>query len=340
MVKVDYHGDLKEVQSDPPLARLLSDPVQSAPFDRLAWWRLLAAHCDVAPTLVVASDASGQAVLPLAGSGPHLTRLGNWYTFRFRPIVSPGGNAAILLAAIARDLKRRARRVTLAGLPDDDADRLAAAFRKAGWLVRRERSDVNHVLSLDGRDYAAFLAARPGRLRTTLKRKSGKVAARVLTHFDADVWAAYEDIYGESWKPEEGSPAFLRAFAQEEGAAGRLRLAIAQDAVGKAIAAQMWTVEGGTAFIHKLAHRESAKPLSPGSVLSAALFRHVIDQDKVAMIDFGTGDDPYKRDWMEIVRTRWTLDLIRPQSPANWPLLARLLIRKAVRSLAARAKRG
>jgi len=98
----------------------------------------------------------------------------------------------------------------------------------------------------------------------------------------------------------------------------------------------MWTVEGGTAFIHKLAHRESAKALSPGSVLSAALFRHVIDEDRVATIDFGTGDDPYKRDWMEEVRSRWRLEIVRAGAPANWPFLAQ----KAAQSLAARIKRS
>lgn len=332
MVNVEYHDDLKEVQSDAALARLLSPAMQSAPFDRLDWWRLLAEHCDLAPTLAIARNGAGDAVLPLTGKGPHLTQLSNWYTFRYRPIVTPGAEA--LLLPLARDLAGKARRVTLAGLPTEDADLLAQAFRRTGWLVRREQSDVNHILALNGRDYATFLADRPGKLRTTLKRKSGKVTTQVLTRFDADVWAAYEAIYAESWKPEEGSPAFLRAFAQAEGAAGRLRLAVAHSPEGEAIAAQMWTVEGRTAFIHKLAHRESAKPLSPGSVLSAALFRHVIDEDKVAMVDFGTGDDPYKRDWMEEVRPRWQLDMFRPQAPANWPALAR----KAAQKLAARIK--
>jgi hypothetical protein len=340
LVSVEYHDDLKEVQSDAALARLLSAEMQHAPFDRLDWWRLLAEHCDLVPRLVIARNGTGSAVLPLTGAGAHLTQLSNWYTFRFRPVVTPGADAAGLLTRLARDLAGKARRITLAGLPEEEADLLAAAFRRAGWLAWREQSDVNHVLTLDGRDYAGFLAARPGKLRTTLKRKSGKVATQVLTHFDPQVWAAYEDIYATSWKPEEGSPAFLRAFAEAEGAAGRLRLAVAHGPDGEAIAAQMWTVEGGTAFIHKLAHRESAKPLSPGSVLSAALFRHVIDVDKVAMVDFGTGDDPYKRDWMEQVRPRYRLDLIRPAAPGNWPILARKALASTRQSLAARAKRG
>lgn len=338
MVKIAYHSDLKEVQSDGPLARRLSAECQSAPFDRLEWWQGLAEHCGLEPMLAVAQSGEDISVLPLAGQGQHLNALANWYTFRFRPLI--GGNEA-LLTDLARGLADKATRITLSGVPDEDgsASRLETAFRAAGWLVRREACDTNHVLPVLGRGYESYIAARPGKLRTTLKRKSGKVATQILTCFDAKAWADYENIYAESWKPEEGSPAFLRAFAEVEGAAGRLRLGIARpadDAQGPAIAAQMWTVEGGTAFIHKLAHRESAKPLSPGSILSAALFRHVIDIDKVDLVDFGTGDDPYKRDWMEARRTRYRLDMFRPLAPQNWLVFARIGLQR----LAAAAKRG
>jgi CelD/BcsL family acetyltransferase involved in cellulose biosynthesis len=95
-------------------------------------------------------------------------------------------------------------------------------------------------------------------------------------------------------------------------------------------------VEAGTAFIHKLAHHEDAKPLSPGTVLSAALFRHVIDVYKVDLVDFATVDDGYKRDGMEEVRLRYRLGLLRPAAPRNWPFLAR----HALRRLAGTAKRG
>ena len=81
----------------------------------------------------------------------------------------------------------------------------------------------------------------------------------------------------------------------------RLRLGIAE-IDGQPVAAQFWTVEGGTAFIHKLAHDERFRKQSPGTLLTAAMFAHVIDVDRVDLVDFGTGDDPYKRDWMDAVR--------------------------------------
>ncbi|MBW8753129.1 MAG: GNAT family N-acetyltransferase [Sphingomonadales bacterium] len=337
MITIEYHADLKEVQSDAVLAALLSPEIQHAPFDRLAWWQGLADHCGLEPLLAVARDGDDAAVLPLQRAGGHLSGLANWYSFRLRPVSSPGSDAAALLTALARDLARQAPRLTLSGLPQEDgsADLTEAAFRKAGWIALREACDSNHVLHLEGRSYADYLAGRPGALRTTLKRKTSKVETRILRQFDVEVWNDYEHIYAESWKPSEGSPHFLRAFAQAEGAAGRLRLGVAY-AEGRAVAAQMWTVEGGAAFIHKLAHREQAKPLSPGTVLSAALFRQVIDEDKVELVDFGTGNDGYKRDWMEEVRPRYRLDLLRPGAPQNWPFLAK----RTLKRLAGRGNHG
>lgn len=337
MVSVEYHDDLKEVQSDALLGPLLGDGTQGSPFDRLAWWQGLEMHCNMRPLLAVARNRSGAAVLPLTRKGRRIEALANWYSFRVCPVVSAGAEPEPLLAALARDLVGEAPRITLSGLPDEDlsATRLEQAFRAAGWLVLREACDRNHVLTLDGRNFDAYIANRPGQLRTTLKRKSGKIQTEILTHFDPAAWAEYEAIYAESWKPSEGSPDFLRAFAEAEGAAGRIRMGIAR-AEGRAIAAQFWTVEGGTAFIHKLAHLEAAKPLSPGTVLSAALFRHVIDEDGVVLVDFGTGDDPYKRDWMEDVRLRYRLDMMRPAYPGNWPLI----VRRFVSRLAAGGQHG
>jgi len=241
-----------------------------------------------------------------------------------------------LLEALARDLAEKTHRISLTGVPDEDgsATLLETAFGNAGWLVVREQSDSNHVLPVRGRTWDEYFTDRPGQLRSTIKRKGKKLDCRITQAFDEETWKAYEGIYDESWKPEEGSARFLHSFAQREGAAGRLRLGMAY-ADGVPVAAQVWTVEAGTAFIHKLAYRADAKALSPGSVLSAALFRHVIETDKVDLVDYGTGDDAYKRDWTEEVRPRFRLDMFRPQSPKNWFTLAKTSLQR----LAGRGKR-
>lgn len=341
MITVEYHDDLKEVQGDAALAALLRAPVAAAPFDRLEWWQGLEAECGMFPVIAVACNGDARAALPLYRVQRRFEALANWYSFRVCAILSPGADHADLLTALARDLAGEAPRIVLAPLPDENGETalLSNAFRRAGWIVLREACDTNHVLHVASRSYDDYLATRPGQLRTTLKRKAARVTVMIEKHFNPASWQAYEAIYANSWKPGEGSPMFLRRFAEEEGAAGRIRLGIAC-ADGEPIAAQFWTVENGTAFIHKLAHLESAKPLSPGTTLSAALFRQVIDEDKVALVDFGTGNDGYKRDWMEEVRPRYRLDMLRPGWPGNWPIIARASAKAAYRRLAPGGNHG
>src|SRR3546814_20818181 len=87
---------------------------------------------------------------------------------------------------------------------------------------------------------------------------------------------------------------------------------------GVPVAAQYWTVEDGTAFIHKLAHVEDSLKASPGTLLSAVLFRHVIEVDGVRRVDFGTGHDGYKRDWMNRHEPLWPIEAFNPAAIAPW----------------------
>lgn len=329
MIAVSYHDRVNVLQAL-PLA-------SAAPFDRVEWLDLLASEGGLSPCIALAQDDGEVAALPLMRVGEKLQPLANWYNFFWRPLFTRGADGMPQMTAIARDLARKQNRVTFTRVPGEDgsADRLAAAFRAAGWAVLVEPCDANHILRVGGRSYADYLAARPGPLRTTLKRKASKVKIAILTRFDAAAWRDYEAVYAASWKPAEGKPAMLRRFAEQEGAAGRLRLGIARKD-GRAVAAQFWTVEAGTAWIHKLAHTEEAVPLSAGTVLTAALFEHVIDRDGVEIVDFGTGDDPYKGTWMEEMRPRYRLDCHRPADPRSWPWL----LRAGLRKLASRPRAG
>ena len=315
MTAISYHDTVNDLQGLSFASR--------GPFARSEWFGLLE-QAGAKPTIALARENGSALALPLAQNGHGLTTCSNWYAFTWRALATGEAPRDDLLAALARDLRSRTDRVVLDKLPDEDgsATQLERAFRRAGWLVARQRSDTNHVLDVAGRSFAEYLAARPGPLRTTLKRKAKKVEVQILTAFDPEAWSAYEAVYEESWKPDEGDKALLRRFAEGEGNARRLRLGVARHA-GDVVAAQFWTVEDGVAYIHKLAHRESAKPLSAGTTLTAALFEHVIERDGVVLVDFGTGDDPYKRDWMERVRPRYRLTCWRAGSPRNWPQIAK-----------------
>jgi Acetyltransferase (GNAT) domain len=320
VIETRYHDSVNVLQA-------LTASEACAPFDRADWYSLIAAT-GITPLIITASDGPNTAALALTETAGRITPLRNWYAFTWRALSPAGASGDALLTAVARSLKNRSYRVTLEPVPGEDgtAERIAAAFRNVGWRVTVAECDTNHVLPVAGRSFAEYWDSRPGTLRTTLKRKGNKVETTVLTHFDAVAWDEYEAIYAASWKPAEDQPAMLRAFAEAEGAAGRLRLGVAR-ADGLAVAAQCWTVENSIAYIHKLAHLESHKSLSAGTTLSAALFCHVIDIDRVTLVDFGTGDQGYKADWMEAVRPRYRIDCLNPARPRAWAPLAKRLVR-------------
>ena len=315
MTAISYHETVKDLQD--------LDWPEGDPFARREWFELLeqAGHAAIYPT--IRSDAA-TLTLPLATDGQTWRSLTNWYAFTW----AAAGDIA-LLPPLAEALRSRAHAIEFGKLPEQTALAMTSAFRMAGWYANLSPCDINHVLRVEGRDYDAFLSQRPGLLRTTLTRKSGKLQTRISTQFSSDDWALYEAVYAASWKPQEGDPALLRRLAENESAAGRYRLGIAEHD-GTPVAAQFWTVDCGTAYIHKLAHREAAKSLSPGTVLSAAMFRQSIDVDRVSMIDFGTGDDAYKRDWMEEARIRWSVTCLDPAKWRNWPRIAKLRLRELV----------
>jgi hypothetical protein len=325
VVAVSYHDTVNDLQALGPGAN-----AGCGPFDRFEWFTLLEGHRAAwggkTPLMALARDGAEFVALPMMREAGALVPLANWYSFTWRPL---GTNPPGMLEALARDLKRQGSCVVLSPLPDEDrsASELQKAFRAGGWWAILEQCDSNHVLPIEGRTYAEYIAGRRGQLRTTLKRKTRHVATDILTCFQLSTWQTYESIYESSWKPEEGASAMLRAFAEQEGAVGRLRLGIARHR-GNPVAAQLWTVENGIAYIHKLAHLEEAKPLSAGTVLTAALMEHTIDRDRVTLIDFGTGDDGYKRDWMEAVRPRYRLTALDPRDPRTWLALVKARLRQ------------
>lgn len=319
-ISVSYHGRVNALQA--------AIRKNASPFDRAEWFALVAG-ADREPLIAGARSGDASAAMALMRQNGQLEPLRNWYSFTWRHCIAGQAQEAELLHALARDLRNQTHRISLWPLPDEDgsATQLETAFRSAGWNVEREQCDHNHVLPVGGRSFAKYWAQRSGRMRSTLKRKAKKVDVSIHTAFDRAAWADYETIYANSWKPEEGDPSLLRSFAEAEGKKGRIRLAVARHD-GTAVAAQFWTVENGMAYIHKLAHLEDFRNLSAGTTLTAALFEHVIDCDGVDLVDFGTGDDPYKRDWMELDRPRYRLDCLDPRQPRAWPVSAKRFIRR------------
>jgi CelD/BcsL family acetyltransferase involved in cellulose biosynthesis len=310
-VNIALYDDLDAVAAD--AAGALDRAASPSLFARLAWFRLLAGHCPPEGRLAVlrGRDGARQAWLFLAISGAKATAYAAWYSLRFDAI---GDRKSDVMTAIADNLRGRGiAEVELA--PIEDPEPLRAAFARAGWRVVVTEKTGNWRIATEGMDFDAYWASRPAQLRNTARRKakSAPLDIEIYERFDARAWEDYEAVYRASWKPEEGSFPFLRALAEQEGEAGTLRLGVARRD-GRPVAVQLWLVENKEATIHKLAYAEDAKALSPGTLLGMAMFRHALDKDRVGAIDYGTGDDGYKKDWMAERRPLWRIQAWNPRT--------------------------
>jgi Acetyltransferase (GNAT) domain len=301
----------------------LDRDAQTSLFDRIDWfrrtWRFVAP--DGVPLIVRARTEGSDCWLFLVQNGNRADAMTSWYTLAFRPVFTgqPADNVkSALLVAIARRLKKQTSTISLAPMSEADAALVTKTFDRARWVAIKRETTTSWTIATKGLSFEEYWAARPGELRSTVKRKQGKFDVRTTIHakFNSSAWFIYEAIYEASWKPEEGSMPFLREMAEAEGKAGALRMGVAtiDDAP---VAAQLWTVENGRAIIHKLAHLETASAQSPGSILTAAMFEHVIDQDHVSLVDFGTGDDRYKADWMDQRDALYAVQLFNPMRAAG-----------------------
>lgn len=267
-------------------------------FDRLDWFRLVQEHTPEGEPLVIkVKNGVASCWLFLSARGGYAEGLTNWYCLRYAPVLDGPAEKAPVGDFVKGLRQAGISHVYLSPVAGDD--RIAEEFRRRGWATARGQVNVSWRIDTRGMSFDRYWEGRPSRLRNTVNRRAKKanLETRILDRFDEAAWADYEIVYNNSWKPNEGSPALIRKLAEQEGAAGTLRLGLAYHE-GKPVASQLWLVEHGIATIHKLAYREDARELSPGSILSRDMFRHALDIDHVDLIDFGIGNDAYKAEWM------------------------------------------
>lgn len=300
------------------------------------WWRtMLSAGLppgSAARFLICADAKTPLAVLPLVSHADGtLAGLSGPYTCLFQPLFADHLDVASLQCigtAFARHCSTFPP-IRLDAL-DADAPWLApflAGARAVGLHAARFDHFGNWYEPVGGIDWATYLRARPGGLRETIRRKmrhAGETEFRLMTGGDAlePAIAAYQEVYARSWKTAEPYPDFNAALMREAAGAGALRLGLLY--VGaQIIAAQLWIVTNGTAAVLKLAHDEGYKPLSPGTVLSVHMIRHLLERERVHTLDFGRGDDAYKQLWTTRRRQRIGVILANPWRPTGAAILLR-----------------
>jgi hypothetical protein len=254
-------------------------------------------------------------IVPVQGRET-IEALANYYTSLYQPYISERATSArlaVLLRAILNDCPN-AYKLTLAPLNTQCVGygRLREAMSSAGLVPFTYFCFGNWYLKAN-KTWSDYLETRPSQLRNIITRKAKSfrrmngVLELIQTSDRLEYGIqAYQEVYGTSWKVQEPYPDFMPGLIRMLEKSGWLRLGVAT-LNGKPVATQVWIVAYGRACIYKLAYDESSKNLSAGSLLSAMLMEHVLDQDKVNEVDYLTGDDTYKAAWMSDRRERWGL---------------------------------
>lgn len=308
-------------------------------FNSTAWWRNVLAH-GILPgsepffLLCLLGDTPA-ALFPMRTGGRGWQfALTTPYTCLYQPLLHPDLDAASRRAVFSV-FARFCRGSAITWLDALDASwpylpEWAACARAAGLIVLRFDAFGNWHERVAGQRWHDYLAARPGPLREIIRRRFRRTEREATAGFrlitgSAEIEAgiaAYESVYARSWKEPEPFPRFNAGLMRIGGAAGWLRLGVFH--LGdRPVAAQFWTVENGVATVLKLAHDQAFKAWSPGTLLTAWMVRRLLDEERVAEIDFGRGDDSYKQGWARQRRQRVGLILANPLHPRSLPLLVR-----------------
>lgn len=248
--------------------------------------------------------------------GGALVGLANYYSSLYGPVWCDGARGSVDWSAVCEAVVRLPGSAVIR-LQPLDADGafirgMEAGLQDLGYRVDRFFCFGNWYLPVARGGFDAYWRQRPAQLRNTVERarrrldRSHTWCVDILTDPSPELElgiASYQSVYGQSWKEPEPNPAFMPGLIRMTAAQGRLRLGLLR-LDGEVVAAQVWVVVACKAHIFKLAYRSGCERFSVGSVLTAAMMRHVVDVDAVQEVDYLTGDDGYKKDWMSHRRER------------------------------------
>lgn len=232
-------------------------------------------------------------------------------------------NTPQILACFVQGLRaNRIRALSLEPIDKNDKrlNALQTALQAAGFACERHFRFYNWIHTVQEQSYSDYLAKRPSKLRNTLARKQRKLKRehgyQTRLYLGKQAIQAIDDyhaVYNASWKAREQYMDIVNGMVNTFSPLGWTRLGVLY-INEQPVAAQLWFVVHGKASIFRLAYDETWKKYSVGSILTDFIMQHVIDIDQVTEIDFLTGNEVYKQDWMSERRERWALSCIDQQA--------------------------
>jgi hypothetical protein len=218
---------------------------------------------------------------------------------------------------------------------------LVEEFKAVGFVVQTYFSAGNWYEPVKGRSYREYFEDLRSSVRNIAKSKnkkierSGRVRCEIISGtegLEAGI-AAYNKVYAAGWKVPEPYSQFVPGLIRTCAAQGKLRLGLAY-MDGEPAAAQVWIMHSGVASIYKISYDQKFRDLSIGTYLTTRLMEHTIDVDRVDEVDYLTGDDSYKRDWMSQRRERWGILALNPRTPRGALAILRHVGGRAVKRAA------
>lgn len=282
------------------------------------WFETLSKHClqdgQSLRICCVLQDGIVLAILPMTRCNQgSLSSLSNRFTTLFSVVLDKHKNRLAVLDCLAKGLSKLPEQ-PIRLEPVDSEDVLIAELKKLlicnGYQHQTLFRFYNWSHLVANQSFIDYFAARPSYLVNTIKRKQSKLereheyTIRLFNNSNIEQAVQdYQTVYKSSWKTNEFYNDFTPALIHSCASNGYLRLGVMY-IDGHAIAAQIWFVVHGKANIYRLVYDDNWKQFSPGSILTKYLMQHVIDTDNVAEIDFLTGNEKYKQDWMTIRKER------------------------------------
>ncbi|MDH5180952.1 MAG: GNAT family N-acetyltransferase [Gammaproteobacteria bacterium] len=266
------------------------------------------------------------AILPLLKSTDRIWHsLKHRYTTHYSLLLTDDGQQQVLACLIRGLSQLPFKALLLEPVADNDSslNALHRMMESNGYTCDRQFRFYNWICRVQGQSFEEYMAARPTWLRNTISRKKRKLdrdhGFEIRLFCGDNVPQAMSDYYAAysaSWKANEQYVDFLNGIVAGFSGPGWSRLAVLY-VKARPVAAQLWFVHCGKASIFRLAYDNDWKQYSPGSILTCYLMEYVIDVDKVEEIDFLTGNEAYKQDWMSERRERFALICIKSTPPAG-----------------------
>ncbi|THB75096.1 MAG: GNAT family N-acetyltransferase [Gammaproteobacteria bacterium] len=271
------------------------------------------------PIIICAEENNSTVILPLQiyykNEKKHLGALTTIYSHNFSPIIisNNSSNSELISHCIGYAIKNylpeiidiepiNPKGVLITPLIKGIKHHMVTDtyFRFGNWL----HTDIS---SFD--EYKNNLQTQ---LKNTINRRQKKLdkshvwELKVYTKIEeiAPAYQEFKYLYQLRWKKEEGNREFFDAIIMDLAEKGQLRLGILY-IDNRPAAAQIWFNIGQRSSIFKLAFDESYKEFSPGTLLTYKMADYSINQDQATILDFLSGDDYYKKQWMSQRDEKW-----------------------------------